>query len=92
MAKGTKERIVLAGGLLGYPSMKQEQVDMARVFLEGKDVFAVLPTGFGKSLHVLCMPACLHVLCIIMSQNITHLTSSLSKNLRKVLRELSFRT
>ena len=38
--------------------MKQEQVYVIRAFLEGKAVFAVLPTGFGKSLHVLCMPTC----------------------------------
>ena len=41
-----------------WPSMKQEQVYVARAFLEGKAVFAVLPTGVGKSLHVLCMPTC----------------------------------
>ena len=61
MAEETKGRILLAGGLLWYPSMKQEQMDvasLARAFLEGKDVFAVLPTGFGKSLHVLYMPTC----------------------------------
>ena len=56
MAEETKERILLAGGLLGYPSIKQEQVDVARAFLEGTDVFAVLPTGFGKSR--LCVPTC----------------------------------
>ena len=57
-AESHMERILLSGGLLGSPSMKQEQVYVAREFLEGKEVFAVLPTGFGKSLHVLCMPTC----------------------------------
>ena len=38
--------------------MKQEHVYVAREFLEGKEVFAVLPTRFGKSLYVLCMPTC----------------------------------
>ena len=33
---------------LGYPAMKPEQVDVAVTFVEGRDVFAVLPTGFGK--------------------------------------------
>ena len=42
--------------LLGSPSMKPEQVYVDRELLKGKEVFAVLPTGFGKSLHVLCMP------------------------------------
>ena len=30
--------------------MKTEQLDVAMAFLEGRDVFAILPTGFGKSL------------------------------------------
>ena len=38
--------------------MNQEQAYVARAFLEGKAVFAALPTGFGKSLYVLCMPTC----------------------------------
>ena len=57
-AENHTERILLSGALLGSPSMKQEQVYVAREFLEGKEVFAVLPTGFGKSLYVLCMPTC----------------------------------
>ena len=31
-------------------AIKQEQESALVEFLEGKDVFAVLPTGFGKSL------------------------------------------
>ena len=38
---------------LGYSSMKPEQVKVAVTLIEGRDVFAILPTGFGKSL---CLP------------------------------------
>ena len=42
--------------------MKQEQVDVVTAFLKGKDVFAILPTGFGKSLCYACLPAALDIL------------------------------
>ena len=42
---------------LGYPTMKMEQLDVAIAFVEGSDVFAILPAGFGKSLCYACLPA-----------------------------------
>ena len=62
IAGETKASILEAGRELGYPFMKQEQVDVARAFLERKDVFAVLPTGFGKSLCYACLPAACDIL------------------------------
>jgi len=35
---------------LGYPSLKNEQKDVMTNFILDNDVFATLPTGFGKSL------------------------------------------
>ena len=34
---------------LGYSSMKPEQVEVAVVLIEGRDVFAILPTGLVKA-------------------------------------------
>ena len=42
---------------LGYArEMKEEQLEVLVAFLSGSDVFAVLPTGFGKSLCYVCLP------------------------------------
>ncbi len=41
---------------LGYTNMKREQIDLVRSFMEKKDVFGVLPTGFGKSLCYASLP------------------------------------
>ena len=40
---------------LGYV-LKAEQRSVIRSFVMGEDVFAVLPTGFGKSLCYECLP------------------------------------
>eukprot|EP00731_Ephydatia_muelleri_P029465 Em0020g1109a len=45
--------VIEAAMELGYSSMKPEQVKVAVTLIEGRDVFAILPTGFGKSL---CLP------------------------------------
>ena len=41
---------------LGYESLKPEQEKVVREFLSGNDVFAALPTGYGKSLRCACLP------------------------------------
>ena len=40
---------------LGYV-LKEEQKTVITSFVLGRDVFAVLPTGFGKSLCFACLP------------------------------------
>ena len=35
---------------LGYPELKPEQLEVVETSVKGRDVFAVLPTGYGKSL------------------------------------------
>ena len=39
---------------LGYSTMKPEQLQVVSGYVSGSDVFAVLPTGFGKSLCYAC--------------------------------------
>ena len=41
---------------LGYSTMKPEQLQVMSGIVSGRDVFAVLPTAFGKSLCYACPP------------------------------------
>ena len=41
---------------LGYSSMKPEQVEGTVAIIKGRDVFAILSTGFGKSFCYACLP------------------------------------
>jgi len=45
--------------LLRYPSVKDEQRKVVTNVVYGKDVFAVLPTGYGKAFVCLFYQACL---------------------------------
>ena len=42
--------------LLGYTAMKPKQLRVVAGILGRRDVFAVLPTGFGKTLCFACLP------------------------------------
>ena len=41
---------------LGYPSLKQRTTRYYCRVLNGRDIFAILPTGFGKTLCYACIP------------------------------------
>ena len=49
--------VIEAAMELGYSSMKPEQVEVAVALIESRDVFAILPTGSGKSLCYVCLLA-----------------------------------
>ena len=46
----------LSAQQLGYSSLKELQVKVVSSFVEGNDVFAVLLTGYGKTLCYACLP------------------------------------
>ena len=39
---------------LGYSSLKTEQLEIVMAVLKGRDVFGILPTGYGKTMF--CLP------------------------------------
>ncbi len=39
-----------SAGKLGYRKLKEHQLQVILAFVEGNDVFGVLPTGYGKSI------------------------------------------
>ena len=41
---------------LSYQDLKLDQMKVVEAFVKGRDVFAVLPTGYGKSLCYGCLP------------------------------------
>ena len=43
------EAVRKAGVSVGYDRLKDEQVNILCTFVEGRDVFVSLPTGFGRA-------------------------------------------
>ena len=41
---------------LRYKDVKPEQMEVVEAYVQGRCVFAVLPTGYGKSLCYGCLP------------------------------------
>ena len=41
---------------LGYQELKEDQTHVMKSFVEGNDIFACLPTGYGKSLCYFSLP------------------------------------
>ena len=51
-----EQAVMLAITKLGYTSLKEKQKAVITEFVSGRDVFATLPTGYGKSLCYGCLP------------------------------------
>ena len=51
-----KDAICIAAAKLGFADLKSHQLEVILAFITGNDVFAVLPTGYGKSLCYACLP------------------------------------
>ena len=56
MEEAISEAIFDTVSQLGYTAVKPEQLKVITGVLNCSDVFAVLPTGFGKSLCYACLP------------------------------------
>lgn len=56
MAKEIESALTMASTKLGYTSLKDKQKEVITKFVSGRDVFATLPTGYGKSLCYGCLP------------------------------------
>ena len=52
-----REAATVAARQLGYEHMKPEQLEVVLGVLNSRDVFAILPTGFGKSLCFAILPS-----------------------------------
>ena len=48
--------IAVAVEAAGYRSLKEEQIEVIVNLVKGNDVFAVLPTSYGKILCYICLP------------------------------------
>lgn len=48
--------IAEAATVCGYKRLKDEQMTAIRAFVQGRDVFMCLPTGYGKSACFLILP------------------------------------
>ena len=80
--KQVRDAATVAVRQLGYEEMKREQLEVVSGVLNGQDVFAVLPTGFGKSLcfHPF-MTSCYHSFARVLrrrkcKRKLYHLTQS----------------
>ena len=51
-----EEAFIFALDRLGYEKLKEEKEKVLKTFIGGRDVFAALPTGYGKSLGFALLP------------------------------------
>ena len=56
--ESVRHHILAASSLVGYPKLKEEQLNAITELLRGRDTFVTLPTGYGKSLVYQILPVC----------------------------------
>jgi len=63
---------------VGYSDLKDKQKEVLVKFVTGNDVFAVLPTGYGKTLCFACLPGVFDKLLNITNSIIVVITPLIS--------------
>ena len=56
IAPSIKQAVESVCAELGYTTLKDKQKQVIVDFVSGRDVFAALPTGYGKGLCYGCLP------------------------------------
>ena len=77
---------------LGYSTMKPEQLQVAPGIVSVRDVFAVLPTGFGKSLCYACPPTVFGLVLAVEGTSIVFAAASLMAIMKDQVSVASRRT
>ena len=73
-----RDAAIVAARQLGYEQMKPEQLEVVSGVLNGHDVFAILPTGFGKSLCFAILPSMYDQLLPLVLPSIVIVVTSLT--------------
>ena len=76
---------------LGYSPLKEEQRASILPFLEGKDVFVLLPTGFGKTVCYSCLPLAVDIYKKTEEPSIVIVISPLTSLIKDQVRNFSQR-
>ena len=77
---------------LGHSTMKPEQLQVMSGIVSGRDVFAVLPTGFGKSLCYACPPTVFGLVLPVEGTSIVFAVASLAAIMKDQVNVASHRT
>jgi len=73
---------------LGYSMLKDIQKNVISSFVLGNDVFAVLPTGYGKSLCYACLPGVFRMSITSIVIVIMPLTSIIINDMASIMMQL----
>ena len=80
------EAAIASARQLGYEGLKELQVEVIVGVLTGRDVFAVLPTGYGKSLCYGCLPGVFEILYRPLFQSIVCVVTPLTAIIKDQVR------
>ena len=77
---------------LGYSILKPEQQRVVSGIVSGRDVFAVLPTSFGKSLCYACLPKVFDLVLLVEGTSIVFAVAPLTVIMKDQVSVTSRRT